>query len=220
MRILAVIALIVASLTPSAAATPARHLRYALSVYLTAHGHGGAATFSGPGTGVMDVDIFAPAPGGGLPVRATEWWWNEPRAEQAASCELYSSGNLTCDQYPVPSIAELTLLPLLASNYFAGIDASTWQRSYEIVLPENYYSLSFMMSLHVVKWSGLVAQIEFNGVSREINGPVNKPIEKGTVSFDRSESLPVEVHEDWSQTSLDSVDDPASVDLKLTQASQ
>jgi len=114
----------------------------------------------------MDVDFLGPGPKGGTLIRATESWWHELRAEQAVICEVDAGGSLTCDQYPVPSMAEFVLFPMLAQNYFNGVSASKWQLRYSTTLPANYYHFSTIVELNVLHSSGAVAEIETEGVTR------------------------------------------------------
>ena len=166
----------------------------------------------------MDVDFLGAGPKGGTLVRATESWWHELRAEQQVTCEVDAGGSLTCDQYPVASMAELVLFPMLAQNYFNGISASKWQLRYSITLPANYYRLSTTVDLNVQHSTGPVAEIETKGVTRAIGGPLERQLEHGSVKFDRGSGLPIAIHEEWTPTMLDD-SAPAAVDFKLMQQS-
>jgi len=219
-RLLFGLALFSAALGTSAtAATAGRHLRYAFAVYSTTDvtTHAGS-NLSGPGTATMDVDFLGPGPRGGMLIRAEESWWHELRAEQAVTCEVDAGGSLTCDQHPVPSMAEFVLFPMLAQNYFNEISASKWQQHYTIALPANYYRFSTTVKLNVLRWSGPVADIETEGVTQAVGGPLERQIEHGSVKFDRSSALPIAIHEEWTPTMLDDTA-PAAVDFKLVEQS-
>jgi hypothetical protein len=216
-RLAAVLMFLISALgTRATAATSDRRLQYAFALYpassVTAHE---GAKLSGPGSGTLVVEFVAPEPTGGTLIRATEWWWNEPRAEQPITCELGPGSDLNCSQYPLPSMVEVVLFPLLSSDYFSGISASKWQRQYTVTPPTNYYRLSTTVDLNVLRWTGSVAEIESKGVTRPIDGPLVRQFEDGTVKYDRARSLPVAVHEEWTRSLLDDVDSPVTVDLAL-----
>lgn len=190
-----------------------RHLKYAFGVNWTWQTSQSPGDFSGPDSGTVDVTLL-PASDGGTIVQATEQWWNRVRPEQPITCELHPNASLNCNQLPGPSLIELALLPLLAPKFFEHIDASTWVLSYDVALPKADRSLTTSASLRVQKWSGPVAQVELEATSRQIDGPRNEEKQHAAILFDRTSSLPVSIHERWSETSLESGGD-ATVDLKL-----
>jgi hypothetical protein len=209
-------ALVVPPPCGAAPAAPAKHLEYAFADYQTTGTSAGAiGRFSGQGSGVLYVDFLRNAPDGGAIVQSKAWWWNELRSDQAVTCEVYPNGDVVCDQYPVIETVQFVLMPMLASNFFAGILAGPASRvTYGLKLPTNYYSWSCVANLRVLGWSGSVGQVDLKGTRREINGPKSVQIESATVSYDRERALPTLVHDELVPTE-DSVNAGESVDLKL-----
>jgi hypothetical protein len=208
-------------LCTDASASPLRRLEYAFANYLTSHARThDAQGFSGPQTGVLYVDLLQNAADGGVLVQAKEWWWQEVRPTQAATCDLHASGDLTCDQYPLISTTEFILLPMLGRDYFSGIAASPAAAlTYSIVVPENYYSTAWSVDLNVLRRSGPIAQIDAKGAARLVHGPLDKQGLEASIVYDRSKSLPIEVDADLTASSLNGVDEPQTVDLKLLRDS-
>lgn len=115
---------------PAAAAPPAvRHLVYRF-------GYNTKAADSGTGTGTTTIDIGGVASDGGLTVTATDDWWNTVKPRQSFTCELYSSGSVTCAQAPYAiSPIQIAIVPLLGQSYFAALSAgsnASWKQSNEV----------------------------------------------------------------------------------------
>jgi hypothetical protein len=111
------------------AAPSVRHLVYQF-------GFNTSAAASGRGTGTITVDILGPAADGGVEIRGTDSWWNTVRPRATNTCELYANGGVSCTQAPFAlSPIQLTLFPLLARNYFAGLSrsgTSSWKRTFNV----------------------------------------------------------------------------------------
>ena len=214
--ILTALALLAPAPCDAAPDLPTKHLEYAFADYQTT-GTSARATghFSGQGSGVLYVAGVRTAADGGVIVQSKAWWWNEIRADQAVTCEVYPKGDVVCDQYPVIETVQFVLMPMLAKNFFAGILAGPASRvTYSVKLPTNYYSWSCVANLNVLGWSGSVGQVNLKGMRREINGPKSAQIENATISYDRESALPTFVHDELIPTE-ESIGAGESVDLKL-----
>jgi hypothetical protein len=206
----------IAAACAAAPAASSRHLEYAFSSYSSAHVSDRASgALSGPGTGTLTIDL-TDAPDGSTLVRAQEWWWHEPRPEQAVACTLHPSGDLTCNQYPLIDVVQYVLLPMLAPRYFSGSS----RYAYTVVLPANYYSSAWTLDVVARTRSGRMLPIDVKGSSRIVGGPLEKEELSAYVLYDRVLSLPDEVHADLTATTLEAgIDEPESVDVKLAKDS-
>lgn len=115
---------------PAAATLPAvRHLVYQF-------GYNTKAASEGTGTGTTTIDITGIASDGGMTVTATDAWWNTVNPRQTYTCEVYSTGAVTCSQPPYAlSPIQLVVVPLLGQTYFSSMLAdpdSTWKQNYNI----------------------------------------------------------------------------------------
>ena len=120
---------ILSAQTSSPAAAPAtHHLVYQF-------GYNTAAANSGNGTGTTTIDI-SPAPDGGVMLSASDRWWNTVRARATNTCELYPNGDVKCAQAPnAISPIQLTIFPVLAHSYFAGLNSSAtskWTHTFKL----------------------------------------------------------------------------------------
>jgi len=201
--------------TRAAAPAAVRHLEYAFSSFSSAQVSAGTTgELSGPGTGTLTVDLTG-APDGTTLVRAQEWWWHEPRPEQAVACVLRPSGDLRCDQYPLIDAAEYVLLPMFSPVYFGGILAAPAARhTFTVVLPRNYYSFAWSIDLSL----GL-GHIQLNGSSHIIGGPLERERLIGSVRLGGAGELPLDVHADLTVTSLSDIMESQSIEAKLTNDS-
>ena len=191
-------------------------MEYSFSSYPRAQGsHLAAGSLSGPDTGTLTIDL-TDAPDGSTVLRAQEWWWHEPRPEQAVECTLNASGNLTCTEYPLIDAVEYVLLPMLAPRYFSGIP----RYAYTVVFPANYYSSAWTVDLTARTSSGPVVAIDLEASSHFIKGPLQHAKLTAHVLYDRVRSLPDEIHADLTATAPDGgIDQSPSIDLKLTKDS-
>lgn len=209
------LALAVLFASASAAGSAAtRHLEYVFAVYPRAQGtHFAAGALSGPGTGTLTIDLTA-VPDGSTLVRAQEWWWHEPRAEQAVECTLHASGDLDCTDYPLIDAVESVLLPMFGPRYFSGAARNT----YTLRLPANYYPIAWTIDVSARTWSGAMLAVDVAGSSRFVMGPLEHGKMTAHVLYDRVRSLPDEIHADLTATTLESgIDESPSMDAKLTK---
>jgi hypothetical protein len=116
--------------SPAAAGLPTvRHLVYQF-------GYNTKAASEGTGTGTTTIDITGLAADGGMTVTATDDWWNTVNPRQTYTCEVYSSGGVTCAQPPYAlSPIQLAVVPLLGRDYFASLSqgpTSSWKQNYNV----------------------------------------------------------------------------------------
>lgn len=191
------------------------HLEYAFADYDSVGTPANLMRFTGPNSGTLYVDFLRAAPDGGAIVQSKAWWWNELRADQAVTCEVYPNANVVCDQYPVIESVPFVLMPMLANDFFSGILAAPTSRvAYSVKLPTNYYSWSCVANLKLRGWTGPVGQVDLEGVLRPVNGPKAAQMETAEISYDRDKSLPILVHDVVTPTES-SVESAGTVDLKL-----
>ena len=101
----------------ASASASVRHLVYQF-------GYNTKVASQGNGTGTTTITI-APAADGGLMVSGQDYWWNTARPRATNTCEVYAGGRVNCSQPPnAISPIQLTLFPLLANHYFAGVSSA------------------------------------------------------------------------------------------------
>ena len=119
-----------AKASPAAAGLPAvTHLVYQF-------GYNTKAAASGGDTGTTTIDFVGMAADGGMTVKATDSWWNEPKSKQSFTCEVYADGGVTCADPPhALSPIQLAIVPLLGQNYFASLSGgptASWTQNFDM----------------------------------------------------------------------------------------
>jgi len=131
MRTIGFLVMVLVALSGQTPANPPllRHLVYQF-------GYNTKVASSGPGTGTTTIDVYGPAPDGGLTISASDFWWNTARARATNTCEVYPNGSVICDARPYAiSPIQLTIFPLLARGYFKGIAANpkqNWSHTFQV----------------------------------------------------------------------------------------
>jgi hypothetical protein len=216
------------SQTASSGASAKRHLVYQF-------GYNTAVATSGNGTGTTTIDISGPAEDGGLMVSASDHWWNTVRARATNTCELYASGNVKCAQAPnAISPIQLTIFPVLAHSYFAGLNAgatSSWTHKYTLyaaIIPgasgfagqPTTWDCSF--TLHgkgPIKNAGPYVLITGSGSLNQQGGTYLKATSKIRIAYDPAAKVPGIITEQRTHIPYRSVYSNDIVEVKLTQDS-
>jgi hypothetical protein len=223
-RVLAVAATVFCAATAvprAAAADQPRHLVYAFSTYDTARVALGAMGVDGPGTGRLTVDIL-PGDAGRRIVTVQEWWWHEPRPEQARTCTVIPLGSIVCGLYPMPSEAENVLLPMLAEDYASGLKDNENQEAWGT----NVYGGNYGVGWIVIKTQSVATVLDrssknkllwlrVNDSNRQTNANYISYATTSSVTYDQLEQAPLSLHAEVVSTPLGTVFTSTSVDLKL-----
>jgi hypothetical protein len=215
--------------TPTTAPASVRHLVYEF-------GFNTKVAKSGNGTGTTTIDILGPAKDGGVMVTGTDYWWNTARPRAANTCEVYPNGGVSCSQRPYAiSPIQVTLFPLLASNYFAGLPAngkSSWNHTFQIkaaVLPGatgfagERYTWNCVYTLNgkgPIPNGGSTILVEANGKLAQQGGRYLQATSKQRIAYDPVAKIPVVVSDVRSHLPQTSVYNKDLVELKLTKDSQ
>jgi hypothetical protein len=197
---------------------PARHLEYRF-------GWNTKVADSGPLTGTVSVDI-TPAPDGGVTVNATDSWWNAVRPSATHTCEIYSSGGVSCMERPYGlSAMELALFPLLGKSYFDGLTpdgTSTWKQSFLLNRGIGVWNCDVTL-----KGEGPIANaaplvlIESSGtiVPQGNRYPFDADDVTSRIAYDPVAKLPVAVSEVATHLGRNTTHNVESVQLKLINGS-
>ena len=99
-------------------------------------GYNGPADDQGKQTGTTTIDITGPASDGGMTVSMLDEWWHQARPRQQYTCEVYPNGGVKCANAPYAiSPIQVTILPLLAHNYFSALHGNpnaSWSMNYTV----------------------------------------------------------------------------------------
>lgn len=212
------VAILIAGLLALGAETPTavvRHLEYSFQVYPTARLVGG-------GAGTLSVDILGTAPDGGTFVRAQDTWaspWSKIRQRQVVTCEVYSGGDVRCDQPPYGlSPAQRTIFPLFARDFFANSTGAQWKRAYSVADGLTVVTTSDLLAA-APSIQGNVMQISLQSELRHVFGgrviPIQKAYAQSEISYDLTAQIPLSVHDVVTRVPSDSVFTQEIVDLHL-----
>lgn len=212
MKITAVLLAAIALLGASPAA-PVRQLDYAFAIYPTADSHRGYFD------GTLHVDIFARGDDGGTRVKMTESWYHALRVRQPRTCVLYAEGAVRCnDGPPYPTDSELTLFPLLGSDFFSGgsmEQPSKWTRKFSLSFRSGTYPIAAAMDLSSKpKGDGRTIVGTIVGSYDQRNSTGNKVLLEATFIYDAVAHVPLVLHNS-GMLSPGSIGDRTSVDLQL-----
>jgi hypothetical protein len=228
--VLLLVAVVALSAQAPAPAPLMRHLVYRF-------GFNTAVASSGQGTGTTTVDIHGPAADGGVMISGTDFWWNTVRPRATNTCELYPSGRVNCAQAPnAISPIQLTLFPLLASNYFNGLNASgtsSWKHAYTFyaaVLPgaaSGFASQPYtwnctynLVGKGLIPKAGGAILIETHGKLAQQGGRYWQASSKQRIAYDPAAGIPVVVRDTRTHLPMRSVYSNDLVELKLIKDSQ
>lgn len=204
---------------------PVRHLVYEF-------GFNTAVASSGRGTGTITVDILGPAADGGVEIRGTDSWWNTVRPRATNTCELYANGGVSCTQAPFAlSPIQLTLFPLLARHYFAGLSqsgTSSWKRTFNVkaaILPGASGfagQLTTWACTYTLEGKGPIPNaapavlVETNGTLVQQGGRFLRATSKQRIAYDPVKGIPVVVRDVRTHLPQTSVFNNDLVELKLS----
>lgn len=176
-------------------------------------GYNGPASDQGNQTGTTTVDITGPAADGGMTVSMLDEWWHQARPRQQYTCEVYPNGGVKCATAPYAiSPIQVTLLPLLAHNYFSALSGganANWNMNYTVratFLPGasggfagQVYTWKCAYTLTgqgTVPNGAPVILIDRAGSMSQQGGPLVKVNQKTKIAFDPRNHLPVVVGEE------------------------
>jgi len=175
--------------TEDFATTPVRHLEYRFA-------YGTPIADSGPGTGTMSVDILGTAPDGGTMISGTDEWWNALYPRESSQCEIYPDGGVTCPIRPYNiSEAQLILFPMLARDYFKGVQSASgsWSTAYDIQFgPTDLFSAKSEVQLNetgVV--DNRIANVDVSSNIAQTGGRFTKSTLQAKVAYDLVGKVPV-----------------------------
>lgn len=199
-----------------ASGTTQRHLTYAYAAYPTAHQTGPVTSFTGPGTGTMDITILGRAPDGGTSVEARDWWWDAVRPQQTAQCEIYDNNEISCAEFPVLSDAQGTLLPLLSRAFYPDASTSQWQQrfSYPCLVRWQTSQCSVDMTYTAARGTRGIVEIAAQGTYYHAGLRSQTIQDQASITYDPVAALPILVH-DTKTARAGIIFGGRSVDLKL-----
>jgi hypothetical protein len=201
--------------TPEAspAASP-RHLEYRF-------GWNTKVADTGPLTGTISVDLV-PASDGGTTVSATESWWNAVRPNATNTCEVYSSGSISCMERPYTlSAMQLTLFPLLGRSFFDGLTslgASTWKKSFQLNKGVDAWACDFTLNGEgAIPGAAPLVLVESSGTIAPQGDHYREETDNVTsrIAYDPIADLPVLVSEVLTHLGRNTTHSVESVQLKL-----
>jgi hypothetical protein len=215
---------------PTAAPGSVRHLVYQF-------GYNTAVASSGQGTGTTTIDIMGPAKDGGVMISGTDFWWNTVRPRATNTCEVYSSGKVSCSQAPYAiSPIQLTLFPLLGSSFFNGLNGSgtsSWTHTYTFyaaVLPgasSGFASQPYTWKCtYTFQGKGLISKaggailIQAHGKLVQQGGRNWQASSKQRIAYDPAAGIPVVVRDVRTHLPMRSVYSNDLVEVKLIKDSQ
>jgi hypothetical protein len=183
-----------------------RHLVYRF-------GYNTKAASQGNNTGTTTIDIVGIAKDGGMTVTATDNWWMSVHPKQSSTCEVYSSGAVTCAKPPYAlTVMQAVIVPLLGQNYFAALSAglhSSWKQSYDVRATFSPGAAGMGFAGQVYTWNcaytlngkGTIpeqpplVQIQLVGAMKQQGGRYLTVNQKAGVLFDPRIKMPVYVSE-------------------------
>jgi hypothetical protein len=130
---------------------------------------------------------------------------------------------------------QLTLFPLLASNYFDGLSASgksSWKQTYEIRAaivsgavgvagdPDTFNCEYSLQGKGPVANDPGVFAVEANGTINEQTGTYSEGSAKVSIAYDQAARIPVAIHDVRTRLPQTSVYKKESIQLRLTKDSQ
>ena len=185
------VVLMLGAQSPAAGST--RHLVYEF-------GYNTKVASSGNGTGTTTIDIGGTAPDGGVMISGQDYWWNTARPRATNTCEVHPNGGVACLERPYAiSPMQLTIFPLLARQYFAGLGANgtskytnTFNVKAAIVPGANGFAgaLTTWACVYHVQGKGLIPNggsavlVETNGTLDQQGGRYRSATSKQHIAFD------------------------------------
>lgn len=218
----------VQTVEPMSEPTMVRHLVYQF-------GYNTPAASSGTGTGTTTIDISGPVKDGGVMISGTDHWWNTVRPRATNTCQVSPNGNVSCSQAPYAiSPMQLTIFPLLAHDYFKGLNASatsSWKRTFHAYAaiipgasgfagqPNTWNCVYALQGKGPIKGAGSLVLIEAQGTLTQQGGTYLKANSKERIVYDQAAQIPGIVSDVRTHIPVRSIYNNDLIELKLTRDS-
>src|SRR5262249_19779951 len=155
---------------------------------------------SGPYTGTLKIDLQPPATDGSIAVAATEMWWNTLRPTATDDCAIFPNGAISCLERPYSlSPMDLTVFPLLATNYFNGLTLgkSSWPTSFQLTKGISLWDCATMSDQGIVPGTSLRLVVGTGTITPHGNHYTEEAVQVTTrIAYDPVARLPVLVNQE------------------------